>query len=197
MIKIAIFDSGNGSNVDKIFKYIKKRELDNNNRIDSMLIKMVFTNNKNAYVIKRCKNLNIPYFIFDKDEDKLLKKLLKNEIDFIVSNSDIRNIPYEVKSKYKNKIINIFPSLSKRYIHENSDNINVYKNIIEDKEKNSGITIHYVNDNDNINEKDIIYKVKQRIKQNDTPEILHNKIKNLEYKWYPVIIHSLSTKLNA
>lgn len=194
MINIAIFDSGNGSNVNKIFKYIKKRKLDNNNRTDSMSIKIVFTNNKNAYVIKRCKKLNIPYYIFDKNNDKIINVLLENKIDFIVSNSDIGNIPNNIKNNYKNKIVNIFPSLSTQYIYENSDDINIYKKIIENKEKYSGITIHYVNNDDKKN--NIIFKVKQKIKKTDTPEILHNKIKNLEYKWYPVIIYSLSSKLN-
>jgi len=192
MVKIAIFASGNGSNVENIFKFIKYKNLDNLERKDSMKINLVFVDNKNAYVIQRCKFLNIPYLVID-DNSKIIDYLILYEIDFIVLSGYLKKIPKNVIDKYKKRIINIHPSLLPKYGGKGMYGMNVHKKVIENKDNYSGISIHYVNEN--YDEGEIIYRVRQRIIYNETPESLCNKIKVLEYKWYPLIIYSLIAKI--
>lgn len=197
MVRLGVFASGNGSNVENIFKFIKNKKLDNHHRNDSMMIGMVFTNNKNSYVINRCKHLNIPYFIFDNNfliNGNLLKVLIEQKIDFIVLSGFLKKIPYNIINNYNKRIINIHPSLLPKYSGKGMYGINVHKKVLKNKENYSGISIHYVNSE--YDNGDIIYKVRQRISVNDTPESLYNKIRILEHKWFPLIIHSLITKLN-
>lgn len=197
MNRLGIFASGNGSNVENIFKFIKTKKLHDHNRVDSMVIGMVFINNKNAYVVNRCKLLNIPYLIIDDDfmnNGKLLKVLKEQNIDFIILSGFLKKIPDSIINIYNKKIINIHPSLLPKYGGKGMYGMNVHKEVIKNKENYSGISIHYVNEE--YDKGDIIYRVRQRISSNETPESLYNKIKILEYKWYPLIIHSLILKLN-
>jgi phosphoribosylglycinamide formyltransferase-1 len=195
MVNIAIFSSNNGSNIDKIYKYIKDRKLDDENREDSINIKMVFINNRNSFSIKRCKELNIPYLLFNNDymySGKLLNKLIFEKIDFIVLCEFLNKIPIDIINSYKNKIINIHPSLLPKYSGEGMYGINIHKLIIKNKENYSGISIHYVNSE--YNKGELIFRSRIKVFSTDTPESLSNKIHQLEYKWYPVIIYSICNK---
>lgn len=191
MTNLALFASGNGSNVENIHKYINSRKLNNFDRIDSMNIKMVFTDNKNAYVISRCDRLGIPYYVFDKEEmnnGKLLDKLIDEEIHFIAFCGFLKLLPKEIVDYYDGKLVNIHPSLLPKYGGKGMYGMNVHRKVIENKERYTGISIHYVNDK--YDDGDIILKVRERISSTDTPEIIANKVHRLEYKWYPVIIYS-------
>lgn len=194
MINLALFASGNGSNVENINNYIISRKINNPDRKDSMKIKMVFINNNDAYVIERCKRLQLPYFIFNDDfmnNGKLLHKLKKENIDFIALCGFLKLIPKDILKEYHKKIINIHPSLLPKYGGKGMYGMNVHRKVIENKEKYTGISIHYVNER--YDDGDIIWKARQRISSTDTPEIIANKIHRLEHKWYPVIIYSIST----
>jgi len=196
MINLALFSSGNGSIVENIHKYIDSRKL-NTNRKDSMIIKMVFINNKNAYVIKRCIGLRIPYFVFNEDDmknGKIFNKLKKEKIDFISLCGYLKLIPKQIVDYYKKRIINIHPSLLPKYGGKGMYGMNVHMKVIDNNEKYSGISIHYVNGG--YDDGDIIIRIRQRISMSDTPESLANKIHFLEYKWYPVTIYSLCNNLD-
>jgi len=193
MINITLFASGNGSNVEAIFDYIKTRKLDNLSRVDSIQINSVFTNNDNAYVIKRCEKLRIPYFIFDKEELNngiVLSKLIEIETDFIALCGFLLLMPKDIIDYFPKKIVNLHPALLPKYGGKGMYGMNVHREVIKNKERFSGITIHYVNEK--YDKGDIIYKVRKKIMATDTPETLANKIHSLEHKFYPVILYSVS-----
>jgi len=188
-IKIAIFASGNGSNAENIIKYFKNHE--------KISVELVLTNNPNAYVIERAKNNNVKCLIFNKYDlytsDNVLNILKENNIDFIVLAGFLWLIPESIIKNYPKKIINIHPALLPKYGGKGMYGMNVHKAVIENKEKESGITIHYVNEK--YDEGDIIFQEKIEVLPSDTPESLANKVHELEYKYYPVIIENVINSL--
>ena len=157
---------------------------------------MIFTDNKNAYVINRCKRLNIPYYIFDNvdmSNGNLLNKLIIDGIDLIILSGFLKLVHKDIIYHFDKKIINIHPSLLPLYGGKGMYGMNVHKKVIENGEKYSGISIHYVNEK--YDDGDIIIQQKQKIMDGDTPEILANRIHQLEYKWFPVVIYSISLRI--
>jgi len=188
-IKIAIFASGNGSNAENIIKFFKNHE--------NICVELILTNNPNAYVIERAKNNNVKCIIFNKDDlynsDKILNILKEHNIDFIVLAGFLWLIPKSIILNYPRKIINIHPALLPKYGGKGMYGMNVHKAVIENKEKLSGITIHYVNEN--YDEGDIIFQKELEITHDETPETLAEKIHKLEYQYYPLIIEKVINEL--
>ena len=140
MNKIAIFASGSGSNAENIVLYFRNKNID----VDFIIL----TNNKNAFVLERAKKLNIKSYLFNKKELKegIVNKILENfNPDLIVLAGFLLLVPESIISKYPNKIINIHPALLPKYGGKGMYGNNVHKAVLENKEKISGITIHYVN----------------------------------------------------
>ncbi|MDR2084857.1 MAG: phosphoribosylglycinamide formyltransferase [Bacteroidales bacterium] len=189
-MNIAIFASGNGSNAECIAKHFSQN--------DNVNIKLILTNKPDAYVIKRAENLNIPCVVFSnaelKDKDGILKILKKNNIDLIILAGFLLLIPDFIIDNYPDKIINIHPALLPKFGGKGMYGMNVHKAVIDAKEKESGITIHYLNDS--YDEGKIISKINCKISDDDTPESLAEKIHALEYKYYPIVIDDLIKKMN-
>ena len=187
MKNIVIFASGSGSNAENIYNYIK----DN----DEINISLIVTNNKNAYVIERAEKLNIPCEIITKskfqDHDFVLNTLKKYNTDLIVLAGFLLLIPEYLINKYK--IINIHPALLPNYGGKGMYGDNVHKAVIENKEKESGITIHFVNNK--YDDGKIIFQAKCEISQQDTFETLAEKIHALEYEHFPHVIVDVANTL--
>lgn len=185
MEKIALFASGSGSNVENIFRYFQHN--------DNIQIELVLCNNPDAGVIYRCNNLKIKYVIFDKSDfynsNKIIDVLSFYRIDFIVLAGFLWLVPKNIIEKYSNKIINIHPALLPKYGGKGMYGMNVHKSVIDNKEKESGITIHYVNEK--YDRGDIIFQSVCKIEENDTPEILARKIHEMEYEYFPKIIEDI------
>jgi len=185
MNKIAIFASGSGTNAENIIKFSKENK--------KFEISAIFSNNKNAYVVQRAINHNIKYHIFSRTEfykSLYILELLKDEdIDFIVLAGFLWLIPEYLIETYPNKIINIHPALLPKYGGKGMYGMNVHKSVIENKEKESGITIHYVNKE--YDKGNIIFQAKFKISDNDTPENVAKKVHELEYKHFPEVIENL------
>jgi phosphoribosylglycinamide formyltransferase-1 len=185
---IAIFASGSGTNAENIVNYFKNKS--------NIKIKIILTNKPKAFVIERAKKLNIPVKIFNKEEfynsDKILQ-LLKNEnIDLVVLAGFLWLIPQNIIDEFEGRIINIHPALLPKYGGKGMYGNNVHKAVIEAKEKESGITIHYVNKK--YDDGAIIFQAKCKINPNETPDSLAEKIHSLEYKFYPKIIEQILDK---
>lgn len=182
MYRIAIFASGSGTNAENIIKYYQ-----NSTKIKVVL---VLSNNKNAFVLERAKKLNIPSLSFNREtfneSDKIIELLAKNGVDFIVLAGFLWLIPKKLISKYKNKIINIHPALLPKYGGKGMYGMHVHNSIIANKDKESGISIHYVNEK--YDDGDIIFQAKCNISKNDTAELLAQKIHELEYEYFPKVI---------
>ena len=178
-MKIAILASGVGTNAENIINYFH-----HNSNYQFLII----TNNSDAGVIKKSLNLNINYLIIGKN-DSLINILKENQIDFIVLAGYLKLIPIEVINYYTNKIVNIHPSLLPKYGGKGMFGMNVHKKVINNKEVESGITIHYVSEN--YDEGQIIEQHKCEVILCDTPEILAKKISLLERDYFPKCIEKL------
>jgi phosphoribosylglycinamide formyltransferase 1 len=189
MNKIAIFASGSGTNAENIIKFCKE-----NKKIE---ISIVFSNNKNAYVIQRAINHNIKYYVFSRPEfyssQNILKTLKEQKIDFIVLAGFLWLIPEYLIDTYPNKIINIHPALLPKYGGKGMYGMNVHKAVKENNEKETGITIHYVNKE--YDKGDIIFQAKCEILPEDTPEAIAKKVHELEYMHFPKVIEKIVLNL--
>ncbi len=185
MNKIAIFASGSGTNAENLIKFFKE-----NKKIE---ISFIFSNNKNAYVLERAKNHNIKYHIFSRtefyDNQNILRTLKENEIDFIVLAGFLWLIPEYLIDEYPNRIINIHPALLPKYGGKGMYGMNVHKAVAKNNETESGITIHFVNNE--YDKGNIIFQAKCPISENDTPEDIAKKVHELEYEHFPVIIENI------
>ncbi|RLD47652.1 MAG: phosphoribosylglycinamide formyltransferase [Bacteroidetes bacterium] len=189
MKNIAIFASGSGTNAENIINYFK-----NNKKIN---ISLIVTNNNGAFVISRAKKFNIPYFVFSKSDfasDKVIKKLHEFNINFIVLAGFLLLIPENIINNFKNRIINIHPALLPKYGGKGMYGMNVHNSVIKNNEKESGITIHYVNKS--YDEGDIIFQAKCQISPKDSPEDLAIKVHELEYLHFPKIIEQIIKKVS-
>ncbi len=185
MIRIAIFASGSGSNAENIANYFS-----DNPSVD---VSLILTNNPSAFVIERAKNLGIKSLVFQKDNflknDDILHFLVKNDIELIVLAGFLLKIPENLIKSFPNKIINIHPALLPRYGGKGMYGDKVHESVINAKESESGITIHYVNEH--YDEGEIIFQAKCNIEPTDTPGDLAGKIHALEYEHFPKEIEKL------
>ncbi|MDR2652273.1 MAG: phosphoribosylglycinamide formyltransferase [Prevotellaceae bacterium] len=186
---IAIFASGAGSNAENIIKYFEISDVGK--------VKTLFCNVPNAYVLKRADNLGVPCVIFSRDDfyksNMIIDKLLHDEIDLIVLAGFLWLIPENIIQLYNNRIINIHPALLPDYGGKGMYGDKVHKAVIADGKKESGITIHYVNEK--YDDGDIIFQAKCKITDADTAETLAQKVHVLEYEHYPKVIESVLLRL--
>ena len=184
MKRIAIFASGEGTNAQRIIDYFKG---------SSYAIALIVYNNPKANVLKRAATCNIPSVLVNKEEfygtDVLLKRVAAEKIDLIVCAGFLWKIPDNILQAFPNKTINIHPALLPKFGGKGMYGSNVHKAVIEAKEKESGITIHYLNEH--YDEGKIILQKKCEVTQNDTPETLAQKVLALEHEWYPKAIEQL------
>jgi phosphoribosylglycinamide formyltransferase-1 len=185
MNKIAILASGSGTNAQNIIEYFKKKEIAS--------VSCVLSNKKDAYVLKRAQKYNIPVRTFDRHEfyetDEILNFLKAEGINWIILAGFLWLVPENIVDSFPNRIINIHPALLPKFGGKGMYGLNVHRAVIENKEKETGITIHYVNKK--YDEGNIIFQTRCRVDESDTPESLAEKVHKLEYKYYPEIIEKL------
>lgn len=186
MKKIVIFASGSGTNAENIIKYFNVTNL--------VTVVSVFTNNPKAKVIERAEKLQIPTEIFSKEdlsESKVLQKINEIRPDLIVLAGFLLKLPESIIESYPNKIINIHPALLPKYGGKGMYGMNVHKAVVENREKETGITIHYVNEN--YDEGNIIFQKSVPLTGTETPELVAEKIHDLEQNNFPKVIEKLIT----
>lgn len=186
MIKrIAIFASGSGSNAENIYHYFK-----GNGKVE---ISLILTNNPNAKVIERAERLGIECKVFDRisfyETHKIIDLLSAKKIDWVVLAGFLWKIPENLIKVFPDKIINIHPALLPKYGGKGMYGDKVHQSVIENKETESGITIHYVNDN--YDEGKIIFQAKCSILPTDNYEDLAKKIHALEYEHFPKVVEKI------
>ncbi len=185
MNKIAIFASGSGTNAENIINFFKE-----NKKIE---VSLIFSNNKNAHVIQRAINHNINYHYFSRPEfyqtKNILDILTKQHIDFIVLAGFLWLIPEYLIEAYPNKIINIHPALLPKYGGKGMYGEHVHKAVIENKERETGITIHYVNKE--YDKGNTIFQAKCPVLKGETPEDIAKKVHELEYAHFPKVIEDV------
>lgn len=189
MTNIAIFASGSGTNAENIIKYFSNNQ--------KARVKLVLSNKRQAMVLKRAESLNVSTFFFEFDDfycsGKVLDRLVKDDIHFIVLAGFLWLVPDNILSHYPGKIVNVHPALLPSYGGKGMYGDAVHRAVIAAGESESGITIHYVNSHYDAG--DIIFQARCRIEKGDTPETLASKVHKLEYLHYPVIIEKVINNL--
>ena len=181
---IVVFASGSGSNAVKIYEYFLG--------LNNVNIASLYCNNPNAKVLERFKSFNIDTVLFSKNDLKnntVLNSLKNVNPDLIVLAGFLLKIPKNITSFFKNKIINIHPALLPLYGGKGMYGENIHKAVIKNKDKMSGLTIHYVNDK--YDDGAIIFQKTIRIEPSETPLSLSKKILTEEHINYPVEIGKL------
>jgi len=187
MIRIIIFASGSGTNAQNIMQRFK-----NNKKI---AITAVLSNKKDAKVLDRAKNFGIITKVFTRNdfyETPEIVEYVKNHADFIVLAGFLWKIPKELIAAFPNKIINIHPALLPKYGGKGMFGMHVHQAVVANKEKKTGITIHFVNEN--YDEGAIIFQKEVDLSPQDTPEIVAQKIHVLEQENLPKVIEELLLK---
>jgi phosphoribosylglycinamide formyltransferase-1 len=181
MKNIALLASGSGSNAENIIRYFRK-----DTRVH---FPFIISNKPGAYVHERAKKLNIPSFFYKKEcfeNGEVLTFLLENKIDFIVLAGFLLKIPLDIVRAYPDKIINIHPALLPKFGGKGMYGAHVHEAVVAGKETESGVTIHYVNEN--YDEGRIIFQAKCKVLPTDTPEEVAAKVHELEYRYFPEVI---------
>jgi len=186
--RISVFASGSGSNAEKFFEYFQHDK--------DIEIVSLFTNNKSAGVIKRASNYSIPHHIYNRSywqTGAVIIELLKSQqVDYIVLAGFMLLIPDEIVKAYPDRIFNIHPALLPKFGGQGMYGMNVHKAVKAAGETESGITIHFVNEN--YDEGKVIKQVSCPVDLTDTPEEIAQKVLKLEHKNYPKVIAEVVRK---
>ena len=183
MKKIAIFASGSGSNAENIANYFEGNEYLN--------IECIYSNNAGAYVLERAKKFNIPTLVFSRDEfyntEKVLDNLMLYDVDLVVLAGFLWLVPEYLIKNFT--IINIHPALLPAYGGKGMYGRKVHEAVVQNKERETGITIHYVNEK--YDEGQVIFQAKCEVLPTDTPNDVAEKVHALEYEHFPKVIEKL------
>ena len=181
MKKIVIFASGQGSNAENIILHFNKKGFAN--------VVAICTNNPSAKVVDIAKNNNIECLVFNKTQlidGFVLNKLLNINPDIIVLAGFLWKFPENIISVYTNKVINIHPALLPKYGGKGMYGMNVHHAVFENKEIETGITIHYVTKN--YDEGKFIFQKSVSVIDCKSAEAIANKIHELEMNYLPKVI---------
>lgn len=185
MKNIAIFASGSGTNAENIARYFSNSE--------TIKVAVVLSNNKNAGVHARMEKLNIPSVSFTREEfiegTAVLAKLAEYDTVLIVLAGFMNKISDTLLKTYPNKIINIHPALLPKHGGKGMYGMHVHEAVVAAGEKESGITIHYINEN--YDEGAVIFQATCPVFPTDTPEEVATKVHALEYAHYPHVIEEV------
>ena len=183
MKRIAIFASGSGSNAQKIIEYFSASK--------DIVVDSLWSNNENAYALIRAEKLGIETFTFESDEfyrsNEILDRLYDHRIDMIVLAGFLWLVPRNLTELFT--VINIHPALLPKYGGKGMFGANVHKAVLASKDKESGITIHQVNQD--YDKGKIIFQATCPIMPKDTPDTLAARIHELEHQHYPRVIEEV------
>jgi phosphoribosylglycinamide formyltransferase 1 len=184
MKSIIIFASGNGSNAKEIYNYSIAQK--------TFHVAAIFCNNQNAGIIDFCMDNDIECLLFSNKElleETFLQEIVSFEPSLIVLAGFLKKIPEYLINAFPNKIINIHPALLPKYGGAGMYGHHIHEAIVANNETETGITIHYVNAQ--YDEGKIILQAKTNIDPSDTPEIVAQKVLQLEHEHYKKVVESL------
>ncbi|MCL2727335.1 MAG: phosphoribosylglycinamide formyltransferase [Bacteroidales bacterium] len=189
MKKIAVFASGSGTNAENLIRYFDPQK--------EITVALIVTNRSDASVLERAKRLHVPALIFDRADFypdttskecnyPLLDALAAAQIDYIVLAGFLWLIPSYLLEAYPNRIVNIHPALLPAYGGKGMYGMYVHRAVIQNRETESGITIHIVDEHyDNGSH---LFQARCRIDSGETPDSLAQKIHLLEQEHFPKVV---------
>lgn len=191
MFKIAVLASTKGTDLQAIIDEIKE------GKMEGIELSVVISDKRKAYALERARNQGFKaIWVKTKDRtreefDKKVAEILdKHDVDLIVLIGFMRILSEWFINKYRNKIINVHPALIPKYCGANFFGTNVHQAILDAREKETGMTIHYLDEG--VDTGPIIIQKTCPVFSDDTPEILKERVQELEKKWYPEVIRQLA-----
>ncbi len=184
MKNIVVFASGSGSNAENIILYFRQKQTAN--------VVAVFCNNPNAKVLEKANALNVPTEVFSKEEldtPKIAQKVISYQPDLIVLAGFLLKFPDTIIQAYPHKIINIHPALLPKYGGKGMYGMHIHRAILNNREKETGISIHYVNEH--YDEGGLIFQKNIAIDDCASAEEIAEKIHQLEQEYFPEIIEQV------
>jgi len=185
MKRIVIFASGSGSNAENLIKFFQNSE--------HASVIQILTNNPHAKVLDRAKRLGVSAFSFNKTAftktEDVLNLLKASQPDLIVLAGFLWKFPENILNHFENKVINIHPALLPKYGGKGMYGMHIHREIVKNNEAETGITIHYVNEN--YDDGAIIFQAKCEVLPNDTAEDVAAKIHELEMMHFPKVVEQL------
>ena len=185
MKRLVIFASGSGTNAENIIRFFQDH--------GNVSVDLVLSNNPHAKVLERAKNLNVSALSFNRKafyQDYTVTRILKDiNPDLIILAGFLWKFPESILNHFPNKVINIHPALLPKYGGKGMYGMHVHNAVVENKEPETGITIHFVNEN--YDEGAIIFQAKCKVEPNETPENVAAKIHELEMEHFPKVVNSL------
>jgi len=185
MKRVVIFASGSGSNAENLIKFFHNS--------DNASVVQVLTNNPHAKVLDRCKKLNISALSFNRiaftQTEDVLNILKASQPDLIILAGFLWKFPENILKAFPNKVINIHPALLPKFGGKGMYGMHVHEAVVNNKEIETGITIHYVNEN--YDEGATIFQAKCDVLPTDTAEDVASKIHELEMEHFPKVVDQL------
>jgi len=186
--KLAVFISGSGSNLQALIDAGKKGKLEAE-------VALVVSSAPQAGGLSRAKKAGIPTFVYEEKEftsksdgtKALLEKLKTHKISFIALAGYLKLLAPEIIAVYRDRIINIHPALLPKYGGKGMYGSRVHEAVIAAHEKESGVTIHLVDEK--YDHGRILKQIKVPVYENDTPEQLQQRIQKEEHRHYPIVLH--------
>lgn len=186
--KIAVFASGSGTNAEKIFQFFQEHH--------QAEVSLLCCNKKNAFVLERAERFGIPTLTFNRsqfyDSTEIVNRLKEENIDLIVLAGFMWLVPESLVAQFPNQITNIHPALLPKYGGKGMYGMHVHEAVKAAGEKETGITIHYVNEH--YDEGAIIAQFSCQLAPTDGPSDIAKKVQILEHENYPKVIENLVLK---
>ncbi|KAA5827545.1 phosphoribosylglycinamide formyltransferase [Algibacter amylolyticus] len=185
MKRIVIFASGSGTNAENLIKFFHNS--------DNASVIQVLTNNPHAKVLERAKKLKVSALSFNRialsQTEDVLNILKASKPDLIVLAGFLWKFPENILNAFPNKVINVHPALLPKFGGKGMYGMNVHEAVVNNKETETGITIHYVNEH--YDEGAIIFQAKCDVNPNDSAENVAAKIHELEMEHFPKVVNDL------
>ena len=178
--KIAIFISGKGSNAKRLVEFFREH--------NEIKIAIIVSTKSNIDIQKICLENNIDYV----ESLDVINSIKNKKIDLVVLAGYLKLIPEQLIHQFSNRIVNIHPSLLPKFGGKGMYGRKVHQSVIDSREKESGITIHYVNQN--YDEGEVIKQIKIKISDSETVDTLESKIHDIELENFSKIIEQILCK---
>ncbi len=187
MKKILLFASGSGTNAENIIRYFQEKKTAD--------VVAVFCNNPNAKVLEKADKLGVSTFVFTKEElnsNRVLEEVTKHDPDLIVLAGFLLQFPISIIKEYAN-IINIHPALLPKYGGKGMYGMHVHRAVLANKETETGITIHYVNEH--YDEGEFVFQKSISVLDCHSAEEIAHKIQQVEHDCFPQVIEQILEKI--
>lgn len=189
MIRIALFASGNGSNAQVLMdRYAQNPDIQ---------VALLLSDNPQAYALQRAEKMGVPAVAMTREQYRdghwLAQTLREANIDLVVLVGYLKLIPAQMVAAYPHRIVNIHPSLLPKYGGKGMYGANVHRAVLANGEKESGITIHYVNEH--YDEGEVILQQRLAVQPGWDADTLQQHIHQLEHEFLPRVVDKICTDI--